>query len=83
MGMPPLTFGDGPSSGPVPRNKRRQRVLYRGCTIPEPPVDYAHLQRVLNGLVSRLDALEERGLGRSPSARYLREEIVSIRRKLR
>lgn len=84
MGIPPPMFGDGSGSGngALPRNKRRFRRLYQGCTTPEPPPDYAHLQRVLNELVGRLNALEGRGLGRSNDARYLREEIDKLKRRL-
>ena len=82
MGMPPMS-GDGSGNGVIPRNKRRFRRLYKGCTIPEPPPDYAHLQRVLNELVGRLNTLEGRGFGRSPGAHYLRDCIADIRRKLR
>jgi len=75
-------FGDGPGNGVIPRNKRRFDVLYKGCTIPGQSPDYAHLQRVLNELVGRLDTLEGRGLGRSNGARYLREEIAKLERRL-
>ena len=83
MGIPPPMFGDSSGKGVIPRNKRRQRVLYQGCSIPVPPVDYAHLQRVLNELIVRLNTLEKRGFGRSPGAHYLRDSIADIRRKLR
>jgi len=83
MGIPPPMFGDGSGNGVIPRNKRRFDVLYKGCEIPEPRVDYAHLQRVLNELVGRLNTLEGRGLGRSHGARYLREEIAKLERRLR
>ena len=83
MGMPPPMSGDGPGNGAIPRNKRRFRVLYRGCTIPEPPPDYAHLQRVLYQLEDRLAQLTEGGRGNSHGARYLKEEIAKLKRRLR
>jgi len=75
-------FGDGPGDDVVPRNKRRFRVLYQGCTIPEPPPDYAHLRQVLHQLEDRLAQLQESGRGNGHSARYLQEEITKLRERL-
>jgi len=84
MGYPPyIPGGAGSGNGALPRNKRRFRVLYRGCTTPELPPDYAHLQRVLNELEGRLARMIEGGHGRTHGAQYLREEIAKLRRRLR